>query len=245
MARAGGAPRRRMTYRFVFFDAGETLLYPHPSFAELFALTVSEAGCPVTAEQVNAVRASHAPHLLDIAEESGIEKGPSLSPEDSRIFWTFLYRRFLEELGYPDESLVELLYATFSKSSTYRLYDDALPTLEILKARHSLGLISNFDEWLREMLVELEVGHLFEVAVISGIEGVEKPDASIYRLALERAGVDPSEAVHIGDSPGMDAEPAESVGMSAILLDRDARYPDAPWPTISSLRELPDLLAQG
>ena len=48
------------------------------------------------------------------------------------------------------------------------------------------GLISNFEEWLEEMLVELEVGHLFDVSVISGTEGLEKPDPAIFHLALER-----------------------------------------------------------
>ncbi len=225
--------------RAVFFDAGETLLYPHPSFAELFATTVSSAGRPVTPDEVNEVRARLAPHLLDLAEESGVEKGPSMSPEDSRTFWTFLYRRFLEELGASDESLVSLLYETFSKSSTYRLFDDALPALLSLQSgSYTLGLISNFDEWLREMLVELEVGHLFDVAVISGVEGVEKPDPRIYELALQRAGVSPQEAVHIGDSHGLDCEPAASVGIKPILLDRDRRYTDMPWPVVGSLDEI-------
>ncbi len=239
----------------VFFDAGETLLYPHPSFAELFATTITSAGRPVTAQEVNDVRARLAPHLLDIAEESGVEKGPSMSPEDSRTFWTFLYRRFLEELGKAgalgrtpeqdmDEALVSLLYETFSKSSTYRLFPDALSALTTLQGSYRLGLISNFDEWLQEMLVELEVGHLFEVAVISGIEGVEKPDPRIYELALERAGVSAEEAVHVGDSPGLDCEPAASVGIKPILLDRDRRYSDMPWPVVTSLDEISGIVAK-
>lgn len=232
-----------MTVKAVFFDAGETLLYPHPSFTEVFASVCIRHGVPVAAEDVAAVRARLAPHLLDIAEDSGVEKGASMSPEDSRIFWTFLYRRFLHELGVDRPDLVDRLYETFSSFSTYRLFDDALPALRAVRDGGRLvGLISNFDEWLREMLVELEVGDLFDVAVISGVEGVEKPDASIYRLALERAGVEPGEAVHVGDSPALDAEPAESVGMHAVLLDRDNRYAGAPWPTISTLLQLPQVL---
>lgn len=229
----------------VFFDVGETLLYPHPSFVEIFAAVCREQGRHVLVRDVIDVRERLAPHLLDIAEESGVEKGPSMSPEDSKIFWTFLYRRFLRELGIADEALVDAMYARFSSTATYRLYSDVLETLAALQASgYTLGLISNFDAWLREMLVELEVGHLFDVAVISGIEGVEKPDPAIYRLALDRAGVEPGAAVHVGDSPGLDAEPAASIGMTAVLLDRDARYPDSSWPTITSLSELPSLLAR-
>lgn len=231
--------------RAVFFDAGETLLYPHPSFVEIFAGVCAAAGHAVTADQVRSVRERLAPHLLDVAEESGVEQGPSLSPEDSRRFWTFLYRRFLEELGVDHPNLIERLYATFSTTSTYRLFDDALPALRAIQQQDLIiGLISNFDSWLTEMLVELQVGHLFDVTVISGVEGVEKPDPAIYRLALERGGVAAEESVHVGDSPSMDAAPALEAGMQPVLLDREGRYPSAPWPTIPSLMELPAILAR-
>jgi putative hydrolase of the HAD superfamily len=230
---------------FVFFDAGETLLYPHPSFAELFATVCREQGVDVTAEQVDEVRDRLAPHLLDIAENAGIEK-PSLSPEHSRAFWSHLYRSFLRELDIDDEPLVEALYARFSHISTYKLFDDVLPVLEDLRSSgYKLGLISNFDEWLEEMLVELEVGHLFDVTVISGVEGVEKPDVAIYELALHRAAVNPERSVHVGDSPTMDVEPAASTGMHAVLLDRMVRYPDKiDVMKIDSLKELPLLVSK-
>ena len=97
------------------------------------------------------------------------------------------------------------------------------------------------EEWLEEMLVELEVGHLFDVSIISGIEGMEKPDPEIYRVALAKAGVDPGYAVHIGDSPSNDVEPARAVGMETVLLDRYNRYPQMS-PRVRSLDELPALL---
>lgn len=230
----------------VFLDAGETILYPHPSFSELFARVVSEAGVDASAGDVEDVRRRLAPHLVDMAEDSGVKEGLSLSAESSRTFWTFLYRRFLEELGHPaDEALVDRLFDVFSSTSTYRLYDDVLPALRELSGRgYRLGLISNFERWLEEMLVELEVGHVFDVAVISGIEGVEKPDASIYELALRKAGVGAAGAVHVGDSPGLDIEPARSVGITTVLLDRLGRYEDHDGRRISSLKELPDLLTK-
>ncbi|MFN2588837.1 MAG: HAD family hydrolase [Actinomycetota bacterium] len=242
--RAAGPPRRD-GIQIVFLDAGETILYPHPSFSELFARVATEYGRPVEPSQVEDVRRRLAPHLVDMVEDSGAEGGISLSEESSRLFWTFLYRRFLQELGMLDEELVDRLFAIFSSTSTYRLYDDVLPALRDLGSRgYRLGLISNFERWLEEMLVELEVGHIFDVAVISGIEGVEKPDASIYRRALDKAGVDASRAVHIGDSPGLDVEPARSVGMNTVLLDRLGRYEGHEGQRITSLKELPDLLTK-
>lgn len=241
-----GPPRRDGAVDIVFLDAGETILYPHPSFSELFARIVTEAGVPVSAQDVEDVRRRLAPHLVDLAEDSRAEGGLSLSEEASRTFWTFLYRRFLAELGHDDdEGLVERLFTVFSSTSTYRLYDDVLPAVAELSARgYRLGLISNFERWLEEMLVELEVGHVFDVAVISGIEGVEKPDASIYELALSKAGVPAERAVHVGDSPGLDVAPASSVGIRTVLLDRLGRYADHDGHRVASLKELPDLLSK-
>ena len=222
----------------VFFDAGETILHPHPSFPELFANTAQAKGHDVSVEDATEVQLRLAPHLVELAEDTGVEN-PSLHPADSLRFWSFLYRMLLKELGIEDEELVSALYATFSDISSYALFDDVLPALRRLESEgYRLGLISNFEEWLEEMLIELEVGHLFEVRVVSGIEGVEKPDPRIYERALQRAGAQAHAAVHVGDSPAMDVEPAIATGMRAVLLDRLGRYGDHPGTVISSLDEL-------
>ena len=75
-----------------------------------------------------------------------------------------------------------------------------------------------------------------------GVEGFEKPDPRIFRLAMERAGVEPGRSVYVGDNPEFDVEPAMAVGMFPVLIDRRDRYPDAPGARIASLEELPDVL---
>ena len=231
----------------VFFDAGETLLRPHPSFSELFSQTARSYGVVISAEQVHEVQSELAPHLVDLSEDVEGEElryeGSSLSEEGSERFWMHLYRRLLKELGVEDEGLARRLFETFSSSASYKLFDDVLPTLNAIdEAGYRMGLISNFERWLEEMLVELDVGHHFEPAIISGIEGVEKPDPAIYELALEKAGVAPENAVHVGDSPGMDVEPAASIGIQGILIDRSDRYKESEHTRVTSLEEIPPLL---
>lgn len=232
-----------MTIEMVFFDVGETLLHPHPSFPELFATTAQARGHAVTPERVAEVQGRLAPHLVELASESGVEK-PSLSAEGSLKFWKHLYRRLSGELGIDDEDLVQELYDVFSSRASYRLFDDVVPTLDRLTSSgYRLGVVSNFEEWLEKMLVELEVGHLFEVTVISGVAGIEKPDPQIYEIALREADVTPDVALHVGDSPAMDVEPATAVGMRAVLLDRYGRYDGTgQGARIESLQELPELL---
>lgn len=228
----------------VFFDAGETIIHPYPSFPELFAQVCAERGANVRADEVREVQERMAPHLIDLAEDSGVTT-PSLDPEASRRFWTFLYERFLEELGVDDDQLPSELFTTFSATSTYRLFPDVKPALtRIEESGHRLGLISNFEGWLEQILVEQEVGESFDVTVISGVEGVEKPDPAIYELAVQRAGVEPSRCVHVGDSMALDVVPATEVGIRAVLLDRVGRYPYSGHPTIGSLEELPDIISK-
>jgi putative hydrolase of the HAD superfamily len=230
--------------KIVFFDAGETVLHPHPSFSELFASVCRDRGHQVSPAHVDAVQARLAPHLMDLAgdeddSESTSYAGSSLDEASARRFWMYLYRRFVTELGLDDPGLPDALFSTFTDLSSYKLFDDVLPALHALHDDGlRLGLISNFERWLEELLVELDVGHLFDVVTISGLAGIEKPDTRIYELALQEAGVEAHEAVHVGDSPALDAEPAAAVGMNVVLLDRAGRYPESAWPRIESLEEL-------
>ena len=234
-----------MTIEMVFFDAGGTLLDPHPSFSELFASTCRASGFEVSAEQVAEVQERLAPHLTELIHEADLPHAPSLSPAASRTFWTFTYRRFLVELGINDEAMTDRLYETFSSFESYRLYDDVKPTLDAIEgAGYRVGLISNFDSWLEKMLIEMEVGHVFDPSIISGLVGVEKPDTAIYRIAIERAGVAPDRSVHIGDSPTMDMEPAAAIGIAPILLDRSGRYPESRYARIQGLTELLPLISE-
>jgi putative hydrolase of the HAD superfamily len=230
--------------KVVFFDAGDTILRPYPSFPELFAMTLGQQGIDVDPRDVEPVLYGRVKDLATIAREAGVMNA-STSAEGSQRMWTYLYEGCLRDLGIEDMALAKELYRVFSDSSSYRLFDDVLPTLRHLSNHgYKLGLISNFEGWLEEMLVELEVGHLFDVTVISGIEGVEKPDERIFELAVNRAGIEPSEGVHVGDAPKMDVEPATNVGLHAVLLDRFNRHPPQQWPTIRSLEELPGIVAK-
>jgi FMN phosphatase YigB (HAD superfamily) len=79
--------------------------------------------------------------------------------------------------------------------------------------------------------------------VFSGIVGVEKPDPTLFKIALEMAGnIAPEEALHIGDSMRKDYVPARSIGMHALLLDRFKTADAESWKQ-SGAPVLPDLEA--
>jgi putative hydrolase of the HAD superfamily len=105
-----------------------------------------------------------------------------------------------------------------------------------------LGVISNYEAWLEDLLSDLGLSDLLPVRVISGVEGVEKPDPAIFRLALDRVGVPAAEVVYVGDVPDFDYEPAAAIGMFPVLIDRRDRHPGFAGARVTDLRELPALL---
>jgi putative hydrolase of the HAD superfamily len=230
-----------VTYRAVFFDAGETLVHPYPSFPELFTQLMNEEGHQVDQERFRQGLETVADHFTKAARERALW---STSPELSKEFWLAVYRLLLEGLGLPvSDGLAEKLYVEFTTLSNYRLFPDVGAVLDRLAgAGLKLGLISNFEEWLERLLASLDVARYFDVRIISGIEGMEKPDPRIFRLALERAGVSASRSVYVGDNPEFDTKPAESVGMLGVLLDRRERFPDHRGIRITGLDQLPAVL---
>jgi putative hydrolase of the HAD superfamily len=228
-------------YRAVFFDAGETIVYPHPSFPELLAQILRQAGRDLDPAVIREKLHVVADIFTNAASQGELW---STSPERSRRFWDRVYGRLLGELGVPfGDELATAIYATFTDLANYRLFPDVLATLDRLRsAGIRMGVVSNFEEWLERLLESLGVTPYFEVRVISGVEGVEKPDPKIFRLALERMKALPAESAYVGDSPQFDVEPATSLGMTGVLLDRRGRFPDHRGPRITSLDQLPDVL---
>ena len=114
----------------------------------------------------------------------------------------------------------------WERHENFTLYEDALPVFAELR-RHELriGLVSNGQRDLEEFTRH----HVLDVDAVVGsrAHGRTKPHPSIFIAALQALGVEPDEAAMVGDSYEDDIEGARSLGMRAILLDRDGRHPDA------------------
>jgi putative hydrolase of the HAD superfamily len=232
-------------FKAVFLDAGETMIHPHPSFGELFAEVLAEAGHDVEIDRILETVSVYSARWADTARR----EGPwSVTTDASRAFWLEVYSGFLADLGVRGDApslddLAKTMYRTFSDPASYRAYPDVLPGLDALAGRgYTLGLVSNFEEWLELVLEAVELIQFFPVRVISGVEGIEKPDPRIFEIALERAGVAAEDSVYVGDHPHFDVEASQAVGMFPVLIDRRGRYADADGARIEAITELPDLL---
>ena len=105
-----------------------------------------------------------------------------------------------------------------------------LEFLRSLRGTYKTGLISNAWGDLRDYIVRERFDDAFDHMIISAEVGAVKPEAKIYKIALEQAGVQANEAVFVDDF-AVNIEGCEKVGMQGIYFE-DAES------TLLQLREL-------
>jgi epoxide hydrolase-like predicted phosphatase len=137
----------------------------------------------------------------------------------------------LKRLKRPAEEMASIQDEFFAGDIVDR---ELLAFLRSLRGTYITGLISNAWSDLREYLVREKIDDAFDHIIISAEVGVAKPEAKIFRVALEQAGVSPNEAVFVDDFY-VNIEGCEKVGMKGI------HFKDTP----SALAQLKHLLSAG
>ena len=91
-----------------------------------------------------------------------------------------------------------------------------------LKARgYGVYLLSNGWGWFAGQLEDYPILRLFDGGLISAPEKMAKPEERIYRLALERFGLNAAETLFVDDR-AENTEAAERVGIAGYVFDGDA-----------------------
>jgi putative hydrolase of the HAD superfamily len=153
------------------------------------------------------------------------------------------FRRTLEEIGRPNKKLAHHLNHVYYEHRFEDTvpYDDVLPTLQKLKKRYRLGLLSNGNSYPERCGFE----GIFDSVVFSQTHRVEKPDPAIFRISLGELDCPEVELLHVGDSLENDVEGAHSAGIRCAWLNRNSIDNDTtitPDFEIHSLTELLDML---
>ncbi|RLC47895.1 MAG: hypothetical protein DRH70_02295 [Candidatus Coatesbacteria bacterium] len=105
-----------------------------------------------------------------------------------------------------------------------RLYPGTAEVLAELGKRYALGIITEGDGQMQRTQLR-EAGLVgFDYVVISDEVGLHKPDAALYRMACEMAGVRPHQAALVGDRIDWDIVPAASIGMLTVLCRQQRHY---------------------
>jgi putative hydrolase of the HAD superfamily len=110
--------------------------------------------------------------------------------------------------------------------------------------RPRFGVVSNFTTNLERILHDVGLDRQLDVVVCSEAVGLRKPDAAIFRLALDRLGARADEAAMIGDSLRADMAPARALGLMTIWLHGDEVFGGGDLSVVDhEVRTLADALA--
>ena len=107
--------------------------------------------------------------------------------------------------------------------------------LQALSEHHKLALVTNFYGNMATVLKEFQLDEFFETVTESAVAGVRKPDPQIFILAAQQLGIQPSEAVVVGDSYDKDIQPAKQAGFHTVWLKGEG-WTEAPADTSAADR---------
>lgn len=226
----------------LLFDFGDTLAYLWVPKAERFDWLCRQSGISLDRSRAR-IGAIAFERVFSEPTES-----PSLGWRGSLAAFT----AGLAGAGVRDAPrLAEQLFKT-AQGLPSELHPDpqAHEVLQSLQAQgRRLGVVSNHVGRLEANLEELGLRGYFDVALDSGILGMRKPDARIFRLACETLRVDPRDALNVGDEPRADVLGAAATGLGAILIDPlgayGPGYRSLPCRRVARLGDVPRALAKG
>jgi putative hydrolase of the HAD superfamily len=217
---------KRHRVKAIFFDAADTLFYIEKGLGHTYAGVARKYG------------ADPDPGEIKKAFSRAFKTAPPLAFRDVTVkerqrlekeWWRAIVEKVYSEIGMFDEfdPHFDELFEVF-RGEAWTLFPETADVLSSLKeSGYSLGIISNFDSRVYDVMRQLGIYEYFDVLVISSEAGHAKPSHGIFSKALEQAGRDPREVIHVGDDLCNDFHGARAMGIRALLLDREGEYAGA------------------
>ena len=229
--------------RAIFFDAGHTLVFPR---VEELAQELTAQGFPATVEDFHAAE-RFGKQKLDEWLWPKLRSG-DLPPMADYVYWAEYLRSLLEGIHAPHdkrEALTRRLVDRFRDIAFWsKVYPETAPYLETLRSRgYHLGVISNSIGTMEQQLNRMGLAPYFSTILDSALVKVEKPNPAIFQMALDRAGLQASQAMFVGDIHSTDVGGARGAGLLGVLMDRVGAYSNPDCPRITSLPQLDPILA--
>ena len=210
-----------MAYRLLCLDAGFTLLSPRPTLVDALSGVLTPDGRPITEEDLRAAWEESDRWFWDEYHRPDNDTWT----DDGRIedYWRRYHSILLQRVGVDArrEVLDRILASQFS-TAAWELYPDVEPMLAEVRESGgvTVGIVSDWGSNLRPIVDELGLDRYLDFVLPSGAVGVAKPNPAFFRMAIDRAGVWPEDALMVGDSYRADVRGAWSAGMDAVWLDR-------------------------
>src|SRR6266516_2694410 len=216
-----------MSIAALFFDVGNTLLFPNHK--EMLRVLHERQIFPSR-------------DLLQKIERQTKREFDTLQESHASVdhgFWHIYYSHLLDELGCEDDAICRSLVCCTRVSANWcEIRSGTREALTRLAEKYRLGVISNADGKIADVLDRCGIADCFESITDSGIVGQEKPHPAIFEAALSSQGVRPENSLYIGDVYSVDYVGATAIGMQAVLFDVAGAYTDKGLPRVETLEQL-------
>ncbi len=226
-------------FRAIFYDAGRTLVKPRPEARDIWEFLSGQLGVDIARTQ----------KLPDVGHffyarlgQDGL--GAYDSDERARSFWSEYYVHALGQAGVdmPREQLLtaaNALYDWYQRPEQWQPYPEVPETLRTAHERGFVqGVVSDWGTDLVSLLHAHELTLYLDFVVASAAVGVGKPHPDIFRYALDRAGLEASGVLYVGDSYISDVLGARTLGITPVLIDREGKAPPVDCVVVESLLDV-------
>lgn len=217
-------------YKAVFFDAGNTLLYPHPSIGEIYQEIAQKHGVILDSAAINSC-------FFNVWQNKNkLKVDPA---KEEKAWWKKIVSEVVPRADFKDfNAFFDHLYLDFGNPYRWRLYEDVKFVLSKLRQKDiPMLIVSNWDPRLRKICAFHDLTKYFEAIIISAEIGVSKPKKKIFSLALEKVNCPNKDVIHIGDSVVDDIDGCRPLGIVPVYLNRHGEKIPGVW-SVSSLMDI-------
>ena len=211
----------------IFFDVGNTLLFPN---RERIHAPLAGRGVAADTEHLRALER----RIKNEFDSLMINDG-----SHDHSFWWMFYTQLFADIGLKDDTLRDELVTSIRDSSNWdQIRPGTGDELLQIASRYRIGVISNADGRIEDVLRRCQIADCFLSITDSGLVGYEKPHPEIFRQALESLDAKPEESLYVGDVYSVDYLGATGAGMQAVLMDVPGAYLNKGVARVESLTEL-------
>ncbi len=199
--------------KYIWFDLGYTLLYLKRETN--FQGVLEDLGLKASLDDIG--RAFH------LTDKLFMRKYPGILGKNRGFYMPIYLGNMLHTLDLRTD--ICPLYDTWKRKLEDPLkvwipFDFVREELQRLREEgYRLGVISNWDRTALPILNQYELTPLFDNIIISSQVGVEKPEAGIFKIALDAAGVSADDCLYVGDNYYDDGVGSKKAGMDFVIVN--------------------------
>jgi FMN phosphatase YigB (HAD superfamily) len=229
----------------VLFDLDGTLFHYLPTSGEVFLEYITSLG--FNTSEADRIFAEHWVHYY-FAHSPEIQSDSKIFKDDAKGFWENFTKRRLVAFSMDQSQANKLApqvsdYMSKAYKPKIQVPGDAHLLLGYLKeADYMLGMVSNRESPYQAEMQKLELDRYFQFFLAGGDINSFKPDALIFKRALELAGTSAQETMYVGDNYFADIIGSRRAGLVPVLYDPISLFPEADCAVIKCFSEIPSLL---